>query len=348
MKKYNLFVFIMLSAIVSSCVDKNNSKNLFSIDETTFKAMYHNNDTLHLSLKNDAKKTIDSIIYFNNDKKIGIVKSNSKFDFLLINEKLGYQNLKALVYFEGQTTETTTRVEMLSSIEPKILTYSILNTFPHDTASFTEGLEFFEDFLYESTGQNGTSYINKTDYKTGKSIQKINLEAKYFGEGITFLNGKLFQLTWKDSIGFVYNAKTLKLEKSFKFDKKIEGWGMTNDKKNIYQSDGTEKIWTMNPENQKMINFVNVYTNSTKLKSINELEWINGKIYANIWQKDTVIIINPEDGSVEALIDFSGLRKLANVTPDDTLNGIAYNPKTKTIFITGKKWDKMFEIKLNN
>ena len=348
MKKYKVLIFTSLLTTLISCGDKNNSKNLFSIDESKFKSMFHNSDTIHLTLKNEANKTIDSVIYYNNDKKIGAVKGNSAFNYLLTNEKLGYQNLKAIAYFEGENEETTTKVEMLSSIEPKILTYTILNTYPHDIASFTEGLEFYGDYLYESTGKNGNSYVRKTDYKTGKSLQQVNIDSKYFGEGITFINGKMFQLTWQDSTGFIYDANTLKLEKTFQFDKNIEGWGMTNDKKYIYQSDGTEKIWKMNPESQKMIGFVNVYTNTSKIKNVNELEWINGKIYANIWQKDAIIIVNPNTGEVESLVDLSGLRKLAHVTTEDVINGIAYNPKTKTIFVTGKYWDKMFEIKVNN
>jgi glutamine cyclotransferase len=348
MKKYKTLIFISLLTTLIGCGDKNNSKNLFSIDESKFKSMFHNSDTIHFTLKNEANKTIDSVTYYNNDKKIGAVKGNSTFNYLLTNEKLGYQNLKAVAHFEGENSETTTRVEMLSSIEPKILTYTVLNTYPHNIDSFTEGLEFYGDNLYESTGKNGSSYFIKTDYKTGKSLQKVDLDSKYFGEGITFINGKLFQLTWQQQTGFIYDAKTLKLEKTFKFDKNIEGWGMTNDKKYIYQSDGTEKIWKMNPENQKLIDFVNVYTNTKKIKNVNELEWINGKIYANIWQNDTIIIVDPISGAVESVIDMSGLRKLAHVTENDVINGIAFNPKTKTIFVTGKNWDKMFEIKINN
>lgn len=348
MKKYNVLIFISLLTTLISCGDKNNSKNLFSIDESKFKSMFHNSDTINLTLKNEANKTIDSVTYYNNDKKIGAVKGNSAFSYLLTNEKIGYQNLKAVAHFEGENEETTTRVEMLSNIEPKILTYSILNTYPHDISSFTEGLEFYNGNLYESTGKNGNSYVRKTDYKTGKSLQQVNIDSKYFGEGITFINGKLFQLTWQEKTGFIYDANTLKLEKTFQFDKNIEGWGMTNDKKYIYQSDGTEKIWKMKPENQKMIDFINVYTNTSKIKKVNELEWIDGKIYANIWEKDALIIINPLTGAVEALVDLSGLRKLAKVSDTDSLNGIAYNPKTNTIFVTGKNWDKMFEIKVNN
>ena len=186
--------------------------------------------------------------------------------------------------------------------------------------------------------------LRKYDYKTGKIYKQVDLDAKYFGEGITFLNNKLYQLTWEEKTGFIYNANTLKLEKSFAYTKDIEGWGMTNDGKNIYQSDGTEKIWTTNPDNQEMVDYINVYSGKTKIKAINELEYINGKFYANVWQKDAIAVVNPSTGAVEGILDMSGLRKLISVTSEDVLNGIAYNPKTKTIFVTGKNWDKMFEI----
>jgi glutaminyl-peptide cyclotransferase len=348
MIKYNLFAFMTLVSFFMSCNDtKNNNKNLFSIDSEQFKLMYHNDETVNLFVKNENKKTIDSIVYFNNDKKIGSVKGNSKFNFILTNEKLGYQNLKAVVYFDGKNSETTTRIEMVSTIEPKLLTYTILNTYNHDTGSFTEGLEFNGNYLYESIGLRGKSKLLKTDHKTGKIIQTVTLKDNYFGEGLTIINNKIYQLTWQEKTGFIYDLNSMKLEKTFKYDKDIEGWGMTNDGKNIYESDGTEKIWKMNPENQKIVDFVNVYTNTSKIKSVNELEWVEGKIYGNIWQKDAIAVINPSTGAVEAVIDLSGLRKLISASPDDVLNGIAYNPKTKTVFVTGKNWNKLFEIKIN-
>ncbi|WP_300567716.1 glutaminyl-peptide cyclotransferase [Flavobacterium sp.] len=346
MKKHNVFTIITLISLLASCDGNKNNEKLFSIDDSQFKIMYHNNDIVPLSLKNKDNKAIDSVVYFNNDKKIGSVKANTKFDFALTNEKLGYQNLKAVVYFEGQNTEISTRVEVVSSIEPKLLSYTIVNTFPHDPAAFTEGLEFYGDHLYESTGRNGESNFRKIDYKTGKVLQQVDIDKKYFGEGITFINGKLFQLTWQEKTGFIYDANTLKLEKTFSFDKNIEGWGMTNDKEFIYQSDGTEKIWKMNPENQKMIDYINVYTNNDKIKSVNELEWIDGKIYGNIWQKDAIVIVDPKTGAVEAVVDLSGLRSKVTNAEAEVLNGIAYNPNTKTIFVTGKNWNKLFEIKI--
>ncbi len=346
MKKHNVFTIITLISLLAGCDGNKNNEKLFSIDDSKFKIMYHNGDIVPLTLKNKENKTIDSIVYFNNDKKIGSVKANAKFDFALTNAKLGYQNLKAVVYYEGQNSEISTRVEVVSSIEPKLLSYTIVNTFPHDPAAFTEGLEFYGDHLYESTGRNGESNFRKIDYKTGKVLQQVNIDKKYFGEGITFINGKLFQLTWQEKTGFIYDANTLKLEKTFSYDKNIEGWGMTNDKEFIYQSDGTEKIWKMNPENQKMIDYINVYTNNDKIKSVNELEWIDGKIYGNIWQKDAIVIVDPTTGSVEAVVDLSGLRSKVTNQEAEVLNGIAYNPTTKTIFITGKNWNKLFEIKI--
>lgn len=346
MKKYNLLAFTSLILIGASC--EGDKKNLFSIDETQFKMMYHSGDPISLTVTNKKELTIDSVVYFNNDKRIGSSKGNTALNIKFDNEKLGYQNLKAIVYFEGKKFETGTRVEMVSAVEPKLLSYTIVNTYPHDKASFTEGLEFHNGFLYESTGRNGESNLRKTDYKTGKVVQQVNLDAKYFGEGITFINGKAFQLTWQDNTGFIYNSETLKLEKTFNYDKKVEGWGMTNDGQFIYQSDGTEKIWKMNPENQKMIDNINVYTNSSKVTSVNELEWVDGKIYANVWQKDAIMIVNPTSGAIEAVVDLSGLRAKTSATTEDTLNGIAYNPATKTIFVTGKNWDKMFEITIKH
>lgn len=345
MKNYNFLSIILLGISLASCGDTKKGENsIFTIDNTNFKAQYQPQESLQIGILNPNDKAVDSIIYYVNDKKIDSKKGLDKVAFELKDQKLGYQNLKALVYFGGENSEATARIELVSNVAPKLLKYKIVNTFPHDTTSFTEGLEFYKDTLYESTGLKGNSYFRKYDYRTGKVYKQINLDAKYFGEGITFINDKMYQLTWQEKTGFIYNAKTLKLEKTFTYDKDIEGWGMTNDGKYIYQTDKTEKIWKMDPNTQKMIDYINVYSGDSKIKSINELEWINGKIYTNVWQKDAIAVVNPNNGAVEGILNLSGLRKSINATADDYLNGIAYNPKTKTIFVTGKNWDKMFEI----
>jgi glutamine cyclotransferase len=348
MKKYKALAFILLGLSAVSCGDSIKDKeNYFSFNESVLKPKYLSNDKVNLEISNLKGKTIDSIIYYANDKKVGRVKGSKKISFNLKNEKFGYQNLKALIYFEGETITTSSRIELVADSAPKLLTYTIVNTYPHDINAFTEGFEFYRDTLVESTGQKGLSYIAKTDFKTGKIIKKVDLDQQYFGEGITVINDKIYQLTWQNGVGFIYDANTLKKLKSFNYDKKIEGWGMTNDGQNIYHSDGTEKIWKMNPDTQKMIDFINVYTNDSKIKSVNELEWIDGKIYGNIWQKDAIAVINPKTGAVEAVLDLSALKTKITNSQADVLNGIAYNKKTKTIFVTGKNWDKTFEIKVN-
>jgi glutamine cyclotransferase len=347
MKKHNFLAFILLGITLIGCGGKQKGENsLFTIDDSAFPAHFLPKQTVSIAILNPKSKDIDSIAYFVNDQKIGSSTNTNAFQFELQNLKLGYQYLKAKVYFGSDSSDATKRIEIVSNITAKRLQYTIINTFPHDAASFNQGLEFHNDTLYESTGQKGTSYIRKYDYKTGKIFRQTDLDSKYFGEGITVLNEKVYQLTWQERTGFIYDANTLKLEKTFTYDKEIEGWGMTNDGEYIYLSDGTEKIWKMNPQTQKLVDYINVYSGDAKIKALNELEFINGKFYANVWQKDAIAVIDPASGAIEGILDMSGLRKLTKATNDDVLNGIAYNPKTKTIFVTGKNWDKMFEIKV--
>ena len=348
MKMYKAVTLILLALSFAKCGDNNNEKaNYFSFDDSVLKPKYQSTDKVDIKLLNAKNKTIDSIVYFINDIKTTTTKGNAAFSFEMKGKKLGYQNLKALVYFESDTVSTKTRIELVADTAPKLLKYTVINTYDHEVNAFTEGFEFYRDTLIESTGQNGKSYVAKIDYKTGKTIKKIDLDQQYFGEGITVINDKLYQLTWQSNVGFIYNVNTMKKIKTFNFDKKIEGWGMTNDGQYIYQSDGTEKVWKMDPESQKMISYVNVYTNDSKIKSVNELEWIEGKIYGNIWQKDAIAVINPVTGVVEGVMDLSALRAKVTSATAEVLNGIAYNKKTKTIFVTGKNWDKTFEIKVN-
>lgn len=349
MKSHNLLSIILLGITIISCGDdKKSEKNYFSFDGAKLQEQYKPDEVIDMGILNSENKTIDSIVYYVNNKNIGSKKAAEKITFDLTAEKLGYKNLKALVYFEGEHQETETRVELVSGIQPKLLTYEIVNIYPHAIDSYTQGLEFYRDTLFEGTGQRGGSKLLKTDYKSGKAYQTVNLEGKYFGEGITILNNKVYQLTWRENTGFIYNADNLKKIKNFTYFKNIEGWGLCNDGEKLYQSDGTEKIWVLDPDTLKETDYINVYAGASKIKSVNELEWVDGKIYGNVYQKDAVAVINPTNGSVEAILDLSELKTKIKVNDpgNEVLNGIAYNPKTKTFFITGKNWDKMFEIRI--
>lgn len=347
MKKHNLLAFILLGAAVVSCGNsEEEKKNFFSIDTTGLKQQYQPQETLPLSVTNAKEKAIDSVVYFINNKKIGTSVNNKKLDFALNNQKFGYQDIKALVYFEGENIETTGRVELVSNVTTKQLKYELVNTYPHDVTSYTQGLEFYRDTLVEGTGQYKESKLRKVNYKTGAVYKSIDLEQRFFGEGITILNNKIYQLTWKEKTGFVYNADNLKKEREFTYFKDIEGWGLTNDGKDLYMSDGSEKIWKLDPETLKELDYVNVYTKGSKIKAVNELEWVDGKIYGNIYQMSAIAVIDPKTGAVEGVLDLSELDKKVTNPERDVLNGIAYNPKTKTFFVTGKRWNTMFEIRI--
>lgn len=352
MKNLNGFNFIFLALILTNCTD---TKKYFSIDQTTLEAQYTLENSVKITILNPEKKEIDSVIYSLNNERAGSSKKVGSFTYNFASAKLGYQNLVTTVYSDGKTERDSVRVELVSNLTPKLLSYKIVNTYPHDIEAYTQGLEFYNDTLYEGTGNgagNGTgkkgiSSLRKTDFKTGKVYKKLDLESKYFGEGITILKDKIYQLTWQNNEGYVYDAKSFKKIKTFNYFKNMEGWGLTNDGQNLYASDGTEKIYILNPETLKELDYFNVYSTTNKVKEINELEWVNGKIFANIYQNSAIAIINPKSGVVEAIVNFGNLEKEITKLPDtDVLNGIAYNPKTKTFFVTGKNWNKMFEIKI--
>jgi glutamine cyclotransferase len=347
MFKLKLFAFIALGVISNSCKeDENALKNLFSIENASIKPILKLEESIDLVLQNKENKTIDSVVYYINEKRVGSVKGNEKLPFALKNQKLGNQSIKALVYFESKNIDISTSFSIYASQEPKILNYSIVTTYPHDINAYTQGFEFYNGILLEGTGQYKESTLRKTDYKTGKVTEQIKLEDKYFGEGITVLKDKIYQLTWEENTGFVYDAKTFKLEKTFSFE--TEGWGITNDGEKLYMSDGSEKIYILDPVTLKVVDKICVYTAGSKIESINEMEWVNGKIWANVYQKDVIAVINPKTGAVENVINCSELKsKVTQHSELDAFNGIAFNQSTKTYFVTGKNWDKTFEIKID-
>ena len=266
---------------------------------------------------------------------------------VLKNITLGEKFIKAIIYYENKKQVSTTKIIIVNHSKPKIYSYKIINIYDHDIESYTQGLEFYNGILYESTGQYGESKLRALDYKKNKILKNIDLSPSYFGEGLSIYNNLIYQLTWKEDRGLIYDVDNFKLIDSFKYGQSKEGWGLCNDGKKFYKTDGTENIWILNSESLEEDGFIQAYTNKGKLTNLNELEWVEGKIYANRYQKNGVAIINPTNGAIEAVIDFKDLKnKVTKHSGLDVLNGIAYNSIKKTLFLTGKRWDKLFEVKI--
>jgi glutaminyl-peptide cyclotransferase len=224
-------------------------------------------------------------------------------------------------------------------------TYEVVNSWPHDTKAFTQGLIYYDGVLFESTGLHGVSSLRRVELETGKVLKKIDVPSEYFAEGMTIFQGKIYQLTWQSQKGFVYDLGSFQKEKDFSYYG--EGWGLTNDTQQLILSDGTDKIRFIDPFSFEVLKTISIRENGNPVTAINELEYIKGMIYANLWQTDRIVIIDPKSGNVTASIDLTGLLKPEDRQEQvDVLNGIAYDAGKDRLFVTGKLWPKIFEIKL--
>lgn len=224
--------------------------------------------------------------------------------------------------------------------------YKIVHVYPHDTSAYTEGLFYRDGYLYESTGEQGESTVRKVQLETGKVLQTHDVPSQYFGEGIVDWKGKLVQLTWKSETGFVYDLDGFRLQHTFSYPG--EGWALTRDSKHLYMSDGSSVLRILDPDTLKATGSIMVMANGVPVTNLNELEWVKGEIYANIWLTNRIARIDPATGQVVGWIDLTGLFDV-NSLPEpgnDVLNGIAYDARHDRLFVTGKCWPKLFEIKL--
>ena len=223
--------------------------------------------------------------------------------------------------------------------------YKIVNTYPHDRNAFTEGLVFDDGFLYEGTGICGESTLCKVELETGEVLKTYPLPDEFFGEGVTIWEDKLIQLTWKSRIGFVYDKESFLLLREFAYP--TEGWGITHDGKHLIMSDGTSALYFLNPDTFEEIGQIEVRDKGVPITNLNELEYIQGVIYANVWRTNHIAMISPETGQVVGWIDLKGLLSEQN-SSEDVLNGIAYDEEQDRLFVTGKCWPTLFEIKQNS
>jgi glutamine cyclotransferase len=223
-------------------------------------------------------------------------------------------------------------------------TYSIVKAYPHDTSAFTQGLVYQDGFLYEGTGLNGYSSLRRVDLNTGQVLQQVDLDIKYFGEGIAVVNNSIIQLTWQSQVGFVYDKNSFSLIRNFSYVN--EGWGLTFDGEKLIMSDGTSKLRFVDPISFKEIGEVLVHDAQVPVVNINELEYVNGDVYANIWMEQKIAIIDLSTGLVKGWVDLSGLQRSEGLDSNSVLNGIAYDSVNCRFFVTGKNWPMLFEIKL--
>jgi glutaminyl-peptide cyclotransferase len=224
-------------------------------------------------------------------------------------------------------------------------TFEVINTYPHDPEAFTQGLVYHQGALYESTGLNGQSSIRKVDLQTGEVLKKVDVPPQFFGEGLALLHGRAYQLTWQTQHGFIYDLESFKLLNTFKYTG--EGWGLTHDGQWLMMSDGTHQIRFLNPDTFEVQRVISVSEGARQINNLNELEYIKGEIYANVWLTDRIARIDPQTGRVLAWINLTGLLPPEDqIRNDAVLNGIAYDEANDRIFVTGKLWPKLFEIRL--
>jgi glutaminyl-peptide cyclotransferase len=230
-----------------------------------------------------------------------------------------------------------------SSSPPQEYTFRVVQAFPHDTSAYTQGLAYHDGFLYEGTGRNGQSSLRKVRLETGEVLQQVNLGQEYFGEGITLLNDKIFQITWQSKTGFVYDLNSFRLLQRFSYPS--EGWGLATDGRDLFLSDGTSEIRVLDGESLRVKRRFKVHEGSKPVDQLNELEFVEGQLFANVWHSNRIARISPQTGDIVGWIDLTGLLSPSyRLEPEAVLNGIAYDSIEKRLFVTGKLWPRIFEI----
>lgn len=346
--KFILLIAAFLSTgVIVSCKGDNNQSSLLGFKLPEQGQTYGLGDEVKVQLDVPAETKISNVSYLLDGKAIGSKNSSEVFAIKTADLSLGYKLITAVVDNGVKKDTLTINIVLKSAVKPLEFTYKVLNVFPHDTTSYTQGLEYHNGKLLESTGEYGESTLRWVGLQSGKALQKIEVDKQYFGEGSSLVGDKIIMLTWKENIGFVFDSKSLKQESTFPYQNSREGWGLAYDGQRLMKSDGSNRIWFLNSKDYKEESYIDVYDNNGQVDQLNELEYIDGKIYANIYQTDKIAVIDPKNGAIERYVNLAGILpekdKFANT---DVLNGIAWDAAGKRLFITGKKWDKLFQVEL--
>ncbi|TFF38255.1 glutaminyl-peptide cyclotransferase [Mucilaginibacter psychrotolerans] len=346
---------ILLTIGFNGCKNKDDSAADITISPeagTTYKS----GDAVSFSVKYPASVKPDSVVYMLEAQRLGSVKDSSALTIKTDTLVLGARVITAKIYQAGKADEVTTNIVLLAAKAPEELTFKVEKVFPHDTATYTEGLLYQDGALYESGGgyldpppgqtKETQSRLKKVNLQTGKAERMIMIDPKVFAEGISIVGNKLIQLTYLEKKGFVYDKDTFKLLDTFDNNIGIEGWGMCFDGKKLYMDDKTNRIFFLDKDTYRQTGFIDVYDDKGAVNEVNELEMIDGKLYANVYQTDNILVIDPKTGAVLQKIDMKALYPEAQRNKNaDVFNGIAYDKATGRIFVTGKKWDKLFQVK---
>ncbi|GAB3933265.1 glutaminyl-peptide cyclotransferase [Mucilaginibacter myungsuensis] len=298
----------------------------------------------------------DSVVYLLDSVRYTTAKDGSGFALKTGSMKLGTRLITAKIFQAGKSIDISTSFSLYAAKAPEELKFVVEKVFPHDTASYTEGLIYQDGILYESDGgrageQTGRSSLRKVNLETGKPIKEVPGDPKVFNEGIAIVGDKLIMMTYTERIGYVYNKNTLDLTKTFPNNVGVEGWGLCSDDKQIYMDDSTNRIWFLNKDNYAAQGYIDVCDDKSPKMQINELEMIDGKIYANVYTTNDILVIDPKTGAVLQHVDMTDLWPLKDRpadfdSVDKVFNGIAWDAKGKRLFVTGKKWPHLYQIRL--
>ena len=296
----------------------------------------------------NGKKPVDSLKIYFDGSHVADLKS-APWEYSIPSEitgMTGRKSVKTVAYSKGNIQTITRFVIIYSDVAPETYYYKLIHTYPHDTEAFTQGLFYDNGKLYEGTGQEAGSSLREVELETGKVLRQHNLESSLFGEGITLYKNRIYQVTWRSKVGFIYEKATFSVVNRIYYQ--TEGWGLTTASDRIVMSDGTNVLYFFEPEMFTVSSRIEVYDNEKKVDQLNELEYINGEIWANIWQTDLIARIDPVSGKVNSYIDLSAIfpQSKRGGTGADVLNGIAFDQESGRIFVTGKRWPKLYEIKV--
>lgn len=362
MKKTIIPLFILVLLIPTACnkltkttktetkkIEEKEKKHRYDISLKTYKPNDYTHtvgDSIPFYYTTNAQTKPDSIKLIVENKTIKVFKNKALY-WLSSKSKTGNIRLNFMFYWGDSIQQSEMlNIKLKSDIVPEKYTYKVIKTWQHNTKAYTQGLEFDEGILYESTGQYGESMLTKIQLENETVLQSINLPSDVFGEGITILDDKVYQLTWKSSIGYVYDKNTL--NKLYEFNYPTDGWGLANNGKELIMSDGTENIYFLDKEYFSEIRRIQVYDNEGLVDNINELEFIDGLVYANIYYTYEIIAFDPENGKVMKKIDLSGIvNHEKEAKKIDVLNGIAFDETKNRLIVTGKWWSKFYHIKIS-